>query len=221
MRKYVLKFEDNILLVVYLLCLHRQQIAAKTVNEKQLLKQRVDVASCRQILQPCEIVTHLLDRLNVPLISGSPRSSLLESLPHQQSESIAATSIAVKLIEKCKSQFPQFSALEPDSIGMLNTYQTFIDQIINKIVNFLPQNILVLIFMRTFGQLQQQISISHQQLIFLILIFFNNISLANVPDKFPDGFIQKPRNIFVQQKSYHVEKMLTLVLLVFQQIKNQ
>ena len=47
MSKNILKFQDNIFLIIDSCCINAYHLISEVFNEEQLLKQGVDVASCR------------------------------------------------------------------------------------------------------------------------------------------------------------------------------
>lgn len=106
-------------------------------------------------------MTHLPHRLDRPLLTGPPRHSLPQGLVQQRSKSVGASS-GIKLIEQCKTQFPQLPTFEPDPIGVLNVEKTVVDKKINKRINFFLQDILILISMGTLNHFQDYTGITHQ-----------------------------------------------------------
>ena len=143
-------------------------------------------------------MSNLLDGLNVPIFRSSPSTTLFQGLL-QYIAQLQTTISRINRLQDTKPDISQFPTLKPDFIRLLNRKQTLMHQIVNKTINFLPKKIFIPIFMRNLHHLENQTSISNQQLILLILVLLNHIFPPHLMHEFLNSFIQLLRNRLLEQ----------------------
>lgn len=103
MRENILKLKDYVLFIFDFAGLDRQKVTAKAIDEEELLKEGVYIASGSQIFETCEGMTDLLDGLNCPVLSISPWTANFQCLIDHWSQ-MMATHATIKLLKKWKSK---------------------------------------------------------------------------------------------------------------------